>query len=455
MSTETEKQPWERLRTLTEASDSHGLQQFIEMLGPSEAMRAMFRLGAEEQERVLTTLAPAEAAALIEDIPDEHAADMIERLDAGDAAAILNEMDSNDQADVLGEMDHDDAEAILAKMEPEEAEDARRLLNYADNVAGGLMITEFLSYSGTTTAEEVIDELRKRAESDDQPHTQSIYVTTSWGSLVGVVALGDLVLTPPSAPISDIMSISVHVSPETGLDELNTIFEQYELTTAPVIDRNVRLLGVIAHDAVIEALAERADEDRRKMQGIIGGDEIRTMPVLKRARQRLSWLSINIGLNIIAASVIAFYEDTLGAVIALAVFLPIVSDMSGCSGNQAVAVSMRELTLGIVKPFEVARVWLQEVTVGLINGLALGTLLGIAAWLWKGNPYLGLVVGGALAANTILAVSIGGTVPLILKRYGIDPAVASGPILTTATDMCGFFLVLSIANAMLPLLVTN
>ena len=155
-------------------------------------------------------------------------------------------------------------------------------------------------------------------------------------------------------------------------------------------------------------------------------------------------------LNIIAASVIAFYEDTLRAVIALAVFLPIVSDMSGCSGNQAVAVSMRELSLGIVKPFEALRVWLQEVSVGVINGTVLGCLIAGAAWAWKGNPYLGLVVGGALAANTVLAVSIGGTVPLLLKRMNVDPAVASGPILTTVTDMCGFFLVLGFATVMLP-----
>ena len=186
-----------------------------------------------------------------------------------------------------------------------------------------------------------------------------------------------------------------------------------------------------------------------KTQGIVGGDELRSQPTWLRARRRLSWLSVNIGLNIAAASVIALYEDTLTAVIALAVFLPIVSDMSGCSGNQAVAVSMRELSLGLVRPAEVLRVWWQEVKVGLLNGVVLGVLLGIAAYLWKGTPLLGLVVGLALAINTLVAVSIGGTVPLILKRLGADPAVASGPVLTTLTDMCGFFLVLSLATAML------
>ena len=195
-----------------------------------------------------------------------------------------------------------------------------------------------------------------------------------------------------------------------------------------------------------DALVERATDDHLKSQGIVGGEELRSMPLAERSGRRLSWLSVNIVLNMISVSVIAAFEETLAAVIALAVFLPIVSDMSGCSGNQAVAVSMRELTLGVVGTRDALRVWWQEAKVGVLNGLALGILLGVAAWAWKGNPVLGAVVAVALALNTVVAVSIGGTVPLLLKRLGADPAVASGPVLTTVTDMCGFFLVLGIAT---------
>ncbi|MFH1764622.1 MAG: magnesium transporter [Gemmatimonadota bacterium] len=173
------------------------------------------------------------------------------------------------------------------------------------------------------------------------------------------------------------------------------------------------------------------------------------MPVLQRSRRRLSWLSINIVLNILAASVIAFYQDTLAAVIALAVFLPIISDMSGCSGNQAVAVSIRELTLGLLKPYEYLRVIMKEGAVGMINGLVLGVLLGAVATLWQGNLYLGMVVGIALMLNTLLAVLLGGLIPLALKSLKQDPALASGPILTTVTDMMGFLMVLSFASMML------
>jgi len=147
------------------------------------------------------------------------------------------------------------------------------------------------------------------------------------------------------------------------------------------------------------------------------------------------------------------HQDTLQAVIALAVFLPIISDMSGCSGNQAVAVSMRELSLDLVSPKEFSRVFIKESSVGLINGACLGILIGCLAWIWKGNAVLGLVVGSALALNTVVAVCVGGLVPLALKACRQDPALASGPILTTVTDMCGFMLILGLASLCLPYLV--
>ena len=448
---QTERQPWEVLEELAEAGDTRGLEAYIDSIGPSEALRAILRVSPEQQEKVLTTLSPAEAADLIEEFPDAQAADLIEQLGAREAVSILSEMESADRADVLADMEEDEAEAILSEMSPEDAAGVRRLISYPAETAGGLMNTEFLCYQETAVVRDVIESLNERAE--EQPDQEVyVYVVSSRGKLVGVLDLRDLVLSRRATPLADIAKSPLFVSIVTPLDDLSEFFDQHSFFAVPVVDERQRLVGVVHRRAVDYALSERAEVDYLKMQGIIGGDEIRTHPVLRRARRRLSWLSLNIVLNIIAASVIALHEDTLSAVIALAVFLPIVSDMSGCSGNQAVAVSMRELSLGIVKPYEVMRVWVQELSVGAINGLALGCLIALAAWLWKGNPYLGLVVGGALATNTLVAVSIGGVVPLLLKRFNVDPAVASGPILTTITDMCGFFLVLSFAGAMLPLL---
>jgi magnesium transporter len=238
----------------------------------------------------------------------------------------------------------------------------------------------------------------------------------------------------------------------TPLEDLELLFDRHPFLGLPVVDEG-RLQGLVRRASVEEALAQRAASNFRLVQGIVGGEELRTMSVMRRSGRRLSWLSVNILLNVAAASVIVAFEATLAKVIALAAFLPIISDMSGCSGNQAVAVSMRELSLGLVNPREVLRVWGKELAVGVINGTVLGALLACVAWLWKGNPYLGIVVGGALAVNTVVAVSIGGTIPLFLKRLGFDPALASGPILTTVTDMCGFFFALGFATLALHRLV--
>jgi len=249
--------------------------------------------------------------------------------------------------------------------------------------------------------------------------------------------------------VADVMGPALFTRPEARLDALREFFEAHPIAAVPVVDDRGRLLGIVRRTSLLDALADRAEREMLRMRGIVGGDEVRSLPTRTRSRRRLSWLSINIVLNVIAASVIALYIETLDKVIALAVFLPIISDMSGASGNQAVAVSMRELSLGLVKPYEVLRVWLKEISIGVINGTVLGVLIGVVATAWDGNPWLGVVVGVTLALNTLIAVSVGGTVPLMLKRFGVDPAVASGPILTTVTDICGFFLALTIATLLL------
>lgn len=443
------RDPDEQLRQVMSEGDPATIESFVASLDPTDAIRALLRLNPDEQEQLLRVLPAAGAADLIEDVPDEQAADIIEALEPRDAASIVAEMPSDEKADLLGDLTEEGAEAILQEMEPEEANKARELAAYDDDVAGGLMVTEILQFDEGTTVGEVVDDLGARAEELEEHFTRYAYVVSGWGRLVGYVEIQELVLSPRDKPLAELMSPSRFVRANLGLDELKAHFEAADHPGVPVVDLHGRILGVVRRASVQDALAERAEREMLRMQGIVGGDEIRTLPTLTRGRRRLSWLTVNVVLNLIAASVIALYLDTLGAVIALAVFLPIISDMSGCTGNQAVAVSMRELSLGLVKPVEVVRVWLKEISVGALVGISLGVLLGAVAWVWKGNPYLGLVVGAALALNSMIAVSIGGTVPLLLKRFGVDPAVASGPILTTVTDICGFFLVLSFAALML------
>ncbi len=439
-------------RMLAENDPASELEAFLDSLGATESLHAVFSLSESEQRALLSSLTPDRAAALVEDLPDGHVADLIEDMAPEDAAPIVEELASDHRVDVLAELDSADADAIIAELDEEDASEVRELISYEPDQAGGLMMTEFASYPMAKTVREVIEDLTADAVDYQFLTVHYVYVVVKAKKLKGVIRLRDLVFADHERRIGDFAVPAVSVTPETGLDELEGFFTEHDIAAVPVVDDRGFLLGIVRRRAVLEAIAERAEADHLKAAGIIGGDELRSMPVLTRSRRRLAWLSINIGLNILAASIIAMYEDTLTAVIALAVFLPIVSDMSGCSGNQAVAVSMRELTLGAALPDDVLRVWRKEAIVGLINGIALGILLGAAAWAWKGNPVLGFVVGGALAANTIVAVSIGGTVPLILRRLKLDPAVASGPLLTTVTDMCGFFLLLSIASMVLPAL---
>jgi magnesium transporter len=311
-----------------------------------------------------------------------------------------------------------------------------------------------VAYRAEDRVSHVLNDLQVNQETYRDYHVQYLYVVDRRGRLVGVLRIHDLLFAFRDAVVGSFMIPQpLHVEAGAGMDELLQFFDDHKLYGVPVVDSERRLVGVVLPEDVEEASRKRADRQFLGLSGIVGGEEFRTMPVMVRSGRRLSWLSINIVLNVIAASVIALYQDTLAAVIALAVFLPMISDMSGCSGNQAVAVSMRELTLGLLRPNEFMRVVAKEVGLGAINGLALGALLGGVAMLWKGNAFLGLVVGGALTANTILAVTLGGCLPLLLKWLKLDPALVSGPILTTVTDMCGFFLVLSLATMALGKLV--
>ncbi len=441
---------WEILEKLITSENRPELARYIDTLSPSETARTVSRLPEQQRLHLLGLLSPEDAADVIEDIPETEAADLVEEMSAEQAAAIMEELNSDHLVDVLGEMDENASRAILDKMPPEDAEEARMLLAYAPDCAGGLMISEFLAFRTDQTIQDILDDFQANREKYAGYHVQYFYVVEDDMKLAGVLRIHDLLFPARGTALSRIMIPSPHSVPDkASLRDLQNFFDQHHLFGVPVVDNAGRLVGVVLPEAVEEALNERKTKTFLLLSGIVGGDEFRTMPLLSRSGRRLSWLSINIVLNIIAASVIAIYQDTLAAVITLAVFLPMVSDMSGCSGNQAAAVSMRELSLGRVRPGELLWVIAKEASVGIINGLVLGLLLGGVAFFWKGNPWLGIVIGGALAANTLLSVTLGGMLPLLLRRIKLDPALVSSPLLTTVTDMCGFFFVLSFAAAVL------
>ncbi len=441
---------WDHLADLIAQQDGPSIEAYLQSLSSAETARAVSRLDEDSRGELLTLLTPEEAADMLRDLPEEQAAEMMEDLPAAAAAAIVDELPADEQADLLADMDEEDAEAILDAMPGEDARQARTLLQYPENTAGGLMTTEFLSFTDDMTIGEVLNDLDRNSATYADYEVQYCFITASDRRLLGVLKLRDLVLSPRGQNVTVTMvGNPVTTPPETPLQRLAQMFEDHSFMGIPVVDNGGKLMGIVERSAVLEAWANKDKNTFLLISGIVGGEEFRSMPLPLRAFRRLSWLMPNIALNIIAASVIAAYQETLQAVIALAVFLPIISDMSGCSGNQAVAVSIRELALGLIKPGEFTRIFVKETALGAMNGILLGLLLGFVAFLWKGNIVLGLVVGSALAVNTLVSVLLGGSVPLLLRRLRLDPALASGPILTTVTDMCGFFLVLSLASSVL------
>lgn len=443
--------PWEALQENLEAKNETAVREIVARLDSDDQRRAVSRLDSDEKEQLIAILGPDEAADLLEHLVPQQAVEILEDLAPGLAADVVEELTEELGAELLREMDEEDSDAIIGELDDKgESEELRKRLEHDPKSAGGIMVSHFLAFGEDDRVGDVLRRLGEAAEEDKDLEVQYAYAVNAQKVLTGVLPVRELVRTSWKRSVAEVMIPEpLTVRLETPLEELRRIFDERAFVGLPVVDETGHLCGVVSRGAVRRASSTEQTDTFLKLSGIVGGEELRSMPFWSRCFRRLTWLGPNIILNIVAASVIASFEGTLQAVIALAVFLPIVSDMSGCAGNQAVAVSIRELTLGVIRSRDFLLVALKEGSVGIVNGIVLGILLGLAAFLWKQNIYLGLVVAAALSLNTVLSVLLGGLVPLGLKRAGVDPALASGPILTTCTDMCGFFLVLSFASACL------
>jgi magnesium transporter len=345
----------------------------------------------------------------------------------------------------------DDAEPILASLSAETAQRVRRLEQHRADTAGGLMVTEFLAYPDGITVGDVIDDLRTHTAAYSRMQAQYAYIMDDADRLIGVLRLRDLLLLERSEPVRMAMTPVPHrVRADAMMDEVLRFFDRHPFFGVPVVDADDRLLGVVLRADVEEATCDRANRRMLLMSGILAGEESRSMAWTSRVMRRAPWLGVSLLLSLVAASVIGWYQETLSAAIALAVFLPVISGMGGNSGNQALAVSIRELSLGLVQPQEFLWVVLKEVTVGLTNGLFLGLSVATLCFAWQGSVRLSVVVGAAIALNIVVAACLGGIVPLVLKRWRLDPALASGPVLAAVNDLCGFVFALVLADLLLP-----
>jgi len=448
---------WEHLTALIDAGEAEAVVTFLRLLPPEDTPYTVTHLDDERRSQMLAMLADADAdfaADLLEHFADEHAADMIEVLEPPVAAAILDEMDSDEQTDVLAEMATTDQEAILDKMVPEEADDARARLRYAEDTAGGLMITEYLRFPDHADVDDAIRDLRAHADEHREYEIRNLYLVDGEDRFVGVVPMRYLLPAPAGTRLVDLrIHEPVTVSVDAELEALEDLFDRHDFYAAPVLDGEDHLIGVVQRSKVEEAMGEQAEEALAKFGGIIAGEELRSMPLMSRAVRRLAFLLPILVLLMVSATIIALFEDTVQKVPILAAFLPVVAGLCGSGGNQAVAVSMREISLGLIDFRDFTKVMLKEAQVALFNGLILGTALAVVVWVWQDNAYLALAVGGAVPIVILIAKCVGGTVPVLFRGAGIDPAMASGPTVTTVVDLCSFFTVLLLAQLMITKLV--
>lgn len=419
----------------------------------SRAGYSIGHLSADERADMFRALArsePEHAARLLSLIEDPEAATYLQDLAPDEAARIVEHLPSNDRVDILARLDADQAAAVLDTMETSRSADLRQQLQYASDTAGGLMVTEYLVYGAEQRVSEVIADLARHGEQYANYEVRHVYSVDSNGRFLGHVPFRRLVMTNHDARLSEVGVRSTNAVPvEARVHDIEDALDAARQATLPVVDARGKLLGVVTRAAVEEARKEEQATMLLKFGGIVGGEELRSMPTLPRAMRRMAFLLPNIALSYVAVSVIAMYEPLIERVTALAMVLPMVANLTGAAGNQAVAVSIRELSLGLVGSQDVLRVWRQELKVGAMFAVAIGAVLSLITWATRGAPMLAATVGLAYVGSCIFAVLLGGSLPLLLSRLGVDPAMLSSPILTTLTDMTAFLLTLSIASALL------
>jgi magnesium transporter len=425
----------------------HPVQEFLpefKELHPADQAEVFTELTSDKQETLIKQLAPDEAARVFEYLEPAQIASVIEEFEKTMVSHILDQATPDVAADILKQLPEKEVAQVLQGMK--DSDDVLRLLIHPDETAGGLMTTDLPVVRETITAGNALDLLRIRPELVED--IGAMLVANEGGSLVGILGITQLALARPTALVSDIMVKevpSIYVSKDR--EEAARIIEKYNLKFLAVVGDMNKLLGIILVEDVVDVLEEEATEDMYKISGM-GGEKL-SGSLANSVVKRLPWLYINLGTTLLAALVISLFEGTLSKLVTLAVFLPVVAGQGGIAGTQTLTLVVRSIALDEIPPGRGFKILTREIALGVIHGIALGIIVGVLSWIWKGNPILGLVVGLAMTVNIFVAGLTGAAIPLILKRLKMDPAVSSAVFVTTVTDILGFILLLGIASLLI------
>ena len=421
-------------------SDMHpaDIADLIDELDEEDRLQLFSLLEVEKASDVILELSDASREQIIEDLSNEQLTDIIE------------EMESDDQADIIAELSDDQAKAVLDAIEPEDSRDVKELLKYPEDTAGGIMQSELVSVKKQATINEAFQAVADAKNEMENIH--NIFVVDEEDRLIGAVPLQRLITTKRFTPIVDVIDEDIpSVFARMDQEEVARLFKKYDLVSIGVVDEQQHLLGRITIDDVVDAIQEETSEDIYRIAGL-GQDDTIFNKTLDSVKKRLPWLYLNLLTALTSVLVIGFFEDTIKMMVALVFFMPVIAGLGGNAGGQTLALIIRGIALGEVTFENARRVLFRQIAVGATNGIAVGVVIAVIAYFWKGIPVLGLVIGLSMIISVFMGTMVGVLIPLALKRLDLDPALGSNILLTAFTDAFGFFSYLTLATIFLKLL---
>lgn len=437
-----------RFETLLDSGDETEISKLALELSPGDLSEILRPLSVEDTARILRLLPPDPMAEVLSEIDNRSLGTLFKLLDNDLIADIIEEMPSDDATDVIGDLDEEKAREILAAMEDEEREEVRELLQYDPETAGGLMGKEYLAVSGGISCGEAVDELRAMDE-DDLEETHFVFVVDDQGRLAGLLSLMHLLLAAPSATVESVMEVDpLYVTVELDQEEVAGFFRIHDLINLPVVDHRMKMLGLITADDILDVMEEEATEDISRLAGV-SVHEFGEQSSFRVARSRLPWLVGALMGQIGAVAVLGHFEQSLESKVALAFYIPMIMAMAGNIGIQTSSVVVRGLATGEVDFFHLGRHLLRELGTALLTGLIIAVLSFAVAYAISQDLQVALVLGLSMLAVIIFAAMAGSGIPLLMHRVGVDPAVATGPFITTANDIVGLLIYFGLAAALL------
>ncbi|WP_214872971.1 magnesium transporter [Exiguobacterium sp. s140] len=438
------------LRTLIQKGDPVDFQDLFLSLHPGEQADHFIELNQHERSFVYRTISPEVFTDLFEKLTLEEQCTFIQETPQSYAVRILNEMYSDNAADLMRELPDAFMDTLFEQMDDIEEQEVKDLMQYPEETAGSLMTTEFVVLQADKTVGLTLEELRELGP--DAETIYYLYVVDQAHQLVGVVSLRDLIVAPLEAKIEDIMGFRViSANVMTDQEDLARIVQKYDLLALPVIDDQQKLLGIITVDDVLDVIERETTEDFEELSATKGSSDINMSP-LKAAKKRAPWIVSLMFLGMITASTIGGFEDTLETIVLLAVFMPLVMGSAGNAATQSLVVAVRSIALGTINRKNVMKMIRRELGTGIILGIAcMIVIFGVITLLYD-NMLIGFIVGVSIFAALSVATMIGTIVPLLINRLKLDPAVASGPFITTLMDNLGLIIYFTVATSMLQFL---